>query len=341
MVYVTHADERRVNQTLQLSRRRLLALLLASNVLPISIAAATGGSSHRELFLDGALGACLAAVLVALLPARLRLTRSAIALAALPLLTLMQAYSGGVDSRYALLMVVVVLWFGLLSEERDLLLMAPLLVACCFVPMLVIGGPAYPAHWGHAAVLALVCLTLTGTLRAVVRESKRLAERLRRESMIDSVTGLLTRRGWEVMGRPTLERSQRSRSPLTLMMLELDALTPSADGRGAQESDQLRRQIAEEMRSTLRGGDVLARLASDRFAALLADTGPAGAEVAVGRLRAAVGEALSFSAGIAGAHGAEALEDLVERAQDALELAMRTGIDRTEVILNPLRVATA
>jgi diguanylate cyclase (GGDEF)-like protein len=340
MVLVARTDERGVNQYLRLSQGRLLALLLASNVLPVAIAMAAGVASHREVFYDGALGACGAAVLLALIPARRRAIRSLIGLACLPLLTLMQAHSGGVDSNYALLLVVVVVWFGLLCEARDLLAMPLLLAGCCFGPMLVIGGPAYPVHWEHAAILALVCLTLTGTLRAAVRESQRLAERLERGSMLDGVTGLLTRRGWELVGRPTLERAERSRSALTLALIELDR-TPNGDQHARHERDRMLRHVAEEMRSTLRGGDVLARVAEDRFATLLADTGPEGAEVALARLRAAIGPVVSFSAGVAVLYGAEGLEVLTERAEEALGIAMGTGIDRTRFALRPLRVATA
>jgi diguanylate cyclase (GGDEF)-like protein len=338
---VARTDERRVNQYLQFSRRRLLAVLLVSNVLPIALAVAAGVASYREVFYGGALGACGAALLLAVIPARRRAIRSLIGLACLPLLTLMQAHSGGVASSYALLMVVVVVWFGLLSEDRDLLVMPLLLAACCFVPMLVVGPPAYPVHWEHAAILALVCLTLTGTLRAAVRESERLAERLERGSMLDGVTGLLTGRGWELVGRPTLERAGRSGSALTLAMIELDAPAPNDDQRGRHERDRMRRHVAEEMRSTLRGGDVLARLAENRFAILLADTGPKGAEVAFARLRAAIGTAVPFSAGVAVLHGAESLEELSERAEEALGIAMRAGLDHTRFALSPLHLATA
>lgn len=73
--------------------------MLGGNVLPVAIATATSFSSHRAVFLAGAVGECAVAVVITLLPVR-PFVRSVGALTSLPLLTLLQAY-GGVASRRA------------------------------------------------------------------------------------------------------------------------------------------------------------------------------------------------------------------------------------------------
>jgi hypothetical protein len=42
------------------------------------------------------------------------------------------------------------MWFGLQASDPELLVLIALLALCSYVPMLVIGAPAYPVSWGHA-----------------------------------------------------------------------------------------------------------------------------------------------------------------------------------------------
>jgi hypothetical protein len=42
------------------------------------------------------------------------------------------------------------IWYGLQAGDREIAMMIAVLAGCAIVPMLVVGGPAYPVHWGNA-----------------------------------------------------------------------------------------------------------------------------------------------------------------------------------------------
>ena len=83
----------------------------------------------------------------------------------LPALTLMQAGTGGAASGYSILLMMAMIWFGAQASDREMAVGVGVLIACAFVPMLVIGPPDYPVSWGHAAIIVFVGLAVAGSLR--------------------------------------------------------------------------------------------------------------------------------------------------------------------------------
>jgi diguanylate cyclase (GGDEF)-like protein len=312
-------------------RARAVRFAVLGTVVAIALATVSRWSSHDVLYFVGAAAAVGAAVVVAIVPRRRRLSFAVVASAGLPGLTLMQAHSGGVASRYSILSVVAMIWLGLEAGDREHLAAIVLLIACCFLPMLVIGAPAYPVSWGSAGLLAVVGVTVSGTLRTLNRESQALARRLHEEAVVDDLTGLLNRRGWRYTAPQELARAARAGNPTALLSLDLDALKLLNDGHGHGEGDRALREFATRIRTTLRAGDVVARIGGDEFVALLTDSTLAGALTAVERLRAATPPAASFSAGVAIWDRDEDLSELVTRSDRALYAAKAAGGGRTEV----------
>src|SRR5215470_12036241 len=93
-------------------RLRLIVFALIGTVLPVTTAAATETSTHRPVFFAGAIAACIASLVVALVPRRRRIAFWGAAFAAIPALTAMQAYSGGAASGYSVLVIMAMVWFG-------------------------------------------------------------------------------------------------------------------------------------------------------------------------------------------------------------------------------------
>jgi diguanylate cyclase (GGDEF)-like protein len=323
------ADNGRVGSRASVSPHKPFVPLLAGGALAIVAAVTLHLSAHGPVFLFGAAGALAAPFVALLLPAHLRLARRTVWVASIPLLTLMQADSGGVASPYAALVVVGIAWVALLSDERDAVVTLPVVIACCLLPMLVVGGPAYPVSWSRAAVLLLVAVTVCLAFGASAREAGRSAERLRRGSVVDPLSGLLNPRGWELVARPALERCQRSGVGAVLVMVKLDR-SELRRPEPSEGFDVVRRRMAEALRSTLRGGDVLARLGADSFVALLADaSGPDGRE-ALARIRASAESVAAFSAGLAVDEGGR-LEQLMAYAEAQLRPADRDSGRRTQI----------
>jgi diguanylate cyclase (GGDEF)-like protein len=325
-------------------RLRLVLFALAGNVVPVGVATVSDWSSHRTVFFVGAVGSCLVPVLVTALPGRFDGTRRLLAFAGLVPLTLMQAYTGGAASGYAVLMMMAMVWFGLQANDRDVLAMIVALAACSYLPMLVVGSPAYPVHWGNATLLLLIGATVAGALRFMMRETIRLTERLRTEAVIDPLTGLFNRRGWEQTTRPALARARRARDLVALVAFDLDELKQLNDTRGHDEGDRVLRETADRIRSSLRAGDIVARPGGDEFVALLADTTPDAAMTVLQRLRETTPPLGAFSAGIAISDPDEELEDLHRRADLALYAAKAHGGNRTEFAprsLDPSTISAA
>src|ERR1700729_1355134 len=165
---------------------RLMVFAIIGTVLPVTIAAGTDLYGHHPVFFVGAVAACAASLIVALVPRRRRLPFWRAALGRIPALPRMQAYTGGAASGFSVLVIVAMVWFGLEATDIELVAGMLVLAACCALPMVLIGAPAYPRSWGHAALLTLVGTAVAGSLRSVTGELATLAQRSVHEAVIDA-----------------------------------------------------------------------------------------------------------------------------------------------------------
>lgn len=321
----------RVLRLNSVERRRALRFAIAGNLIPVAVATATDFGSHRTVFFIGAIGACIAPIVVTTVTRRHPIPFYLAVFGGLPALTMLQAYSGGAASGYAVLMMMAMIWFGLQATDRELVAGLVVLAACAYLPMLIFGPPAYPVDWGHATLLVIVGASIAGSLRAVTRETIRLTERLRQEAVRDELTGVLNRRGWEAAGRRELARSERSASKVGLVIIDLDGLKEINDSMGHDEGDRLLRESAERISAALRSGDILARIGGDEFAAMLADATLDDVLGVVKRLRDVTPSIGSFSTGVASWDGHESLEQLMRRTDTALYAAKAGGGDQVEL----------
>jgi diguanylate cyclase (GGDEF)-like protein len=301
------------------------------NVVPIAIATATDFAAHRTLFFVGAVGGCVAPLIVTAVPRRHRAAFYVGAFGGIPALAMMQAYTGGAASGYSVLMIMAMVWFGLQATDRELIAGVVVLAACSCLPMLVIGPPAYPVDWGHATLLALIGATVAGSLRAVTRETQRLTERLRREAVHDDLTGLLNRRGWREAALRELAQAARSGTSIGVAVIDLDDLKQINDSMGHDAGDRILRETADRMRAALRGGDVLARLGGDEFVALLTDATLDGVLDVVRRMRDVTPSLGRFSAGVAVWDRRETLDELLRRCDVALYASKASGGGKTQM----------
>src|SRR5215212_219021 len=311
-------------------RRRALRFAVLGNAVPIAVATATSFGSHHTVFFIGAAVAATAPIVVTMVTRHHPIPFYAAAYGGIPALTMMQAYSGGAASGYAVMMMAMI-WFGVQTSDRELAVGMGVLAACAYLPMLIFGPPAYPVSWGHATLLVLVGLSVAYSLRAVTRETQTLNARLVKEATIDDLTGLLNRRGWRMAADRELARAAREGTPVGLLLLDLDSLKEINDTRGHDEGDRVLVETAGRMRSALRAGDVLARLGGDEFGALLMDTSDGQAMTAIDRLSEMTPELGRFSAGAAAWDGEQSLDELLRRADVALYTAKTDGGGRVEI----------
>jgi diguanylate cyclase (GGDEF)-like protein/PAS domain S-box-containing protein len=162
-----------------------------------------------------------------------------------------------------------------------------------------------------------------------------LISELREQAMTDDLTGLPNRRCWAAELNRELARSRRYRTPLAIVMLDLNGFKAFNDKHGHPAGDELLRAVARDWSEALRATDMLARFGGDEFSITLPDCSPELAIAIVGRVRTATLPRIDSSAGIASSNGAETADELVRRADAALYDAKRLDQAVSVAVTNP------
>ena len=152
-----------------------------------------------------------------------------------------------------------------------------------------------------------VSVTLTTVVVTLLRE--RLTDaigKLAQASATDYLTGLLNRRAFDAEFLQQIDRAQRNRLPLALVLFDLDHFKQVNDHFGHAAGDRALHEFARLLNRERRSGDTLARIGGEEFAVVLFgvghEDGIAFAERigrALERSSAAGQPALSASGGVA------------------------------------------
>lgn len=215
-------------------------------------------------------------------------------------------------------------WFA--SEDA----VVPLLVDVNNLLMIVVVLPAF----------ALVAARLSALRKKLHHQRAALAEALvavERLAISDELTGLPNRRAMLDALTTGITHARRGIMPVTIAMIDLDNFKQVNDTLGHATGDKVLQGFAEVAKGLLRDGDLLGRWGGEEFLLLLPGATPENAQPVLGRLQAAVRDALldgrpvTFSAGVAAHRGAESVEALLARADAALYAAKNAGRNRVEL----------
>ena len=114
-------------------------------------------------------------------------------------------------------------------------------------------------------------------------------QELERITLLDGLTGITNRRGFDRYLEQTWHQSLRSPSPLSLLMLDVDYFKAYNDYYGHLAGDVCLQRVAQAIQQTLnRATDVAARYGGEEFAVILPNTNQAGALYLAERLRQAI-----------------------------------------------------
>jgi len=123
-----------------------------------------------------------------------------------------------------------------------------------------------------------------------MHENKMLTDQLERLTLLDPLTELFNRRGLQKMLHRETAWVHRTGEELLAILLDLDDFKQVNDTYGYTVGDEVLKQIAGKLVSTLRATDSVARIGGDEFVILLPRTrSDDGANVAE-RIRLAVSE---------------------------------------------------
>jgi diguanylate cyclase (GGDEF)-like protein len=128
----------------------------------------------------------------------------------------------------------------------------------------------------------------TAVMRARVRTHltvKRQSDALRELTLTDGLTGVANRRAFDERLHHEWRRSARSRTPLSLIMLDIDHFKAYNDGYGHQQGDDCLRRVSSALtRAAGRPQDMAARYGGEEFAVLLPQVDQEGAEAVARKL---------------------------------------------------------
>ena len=163
--------------------------------------------------------------------------------------------------------------------------------------------------------------------------------RLSNEVSTDPLTQIANRRGLVQAFDAERARTERGGAGLAIGLLDIDNFKRLNDELGHAAGDEALTSLAAVVSRTLRPTDVVARYGGEEFVLLLPDTPLDEAQLIITRLQRALSGGLfmheqknvlvTFSAGITSYREGERLEDALERADQGLYEAKRTGKNRT------------
>ncbi len=171
---------------------------------------------------------------------------------------------------------------------------------------------------------------------AAVSQRQILAE----AALRDPLTGVRNRREFEHRLHEELARKDRTRSELSLVMLDVDHFKVINDSYGHPEGDAVLKEIASRLVATLRLQDIVARYGGEEFAILLPECDDAHGQMVAERLRRAIADHpfpishgqgiidVTASLGISAARENESASELIRRVDAALYRAKGLGRDR-------------
>ncbi|GAB4117329.1 MAG: hypothetical protein Fur005_24430 [Roseiflexaceae bacterium] len=214
--------------------------------------------------------------------------------------------------------------------------------------LLVIGVISTTRHWGYLITAERFFWSFNNHLRnrvtflATALELEHQTLELRDLSFRDSLTGLHNRRYLSELFPQKLEQSNRYRRPMAMAVMDLDHLKQINDTYTHAGGDQVLVAIGQLMRENHRAADCCFRLGGEEFAIILPETNAQAARLVCERFRLIIAEhnwnelypglRVTMSIGAAMAREGDTIHTLINRADECLYRAKRTGRNRVELL---------
>ncbi len=180
--------------------------------------------------------------------------------------------------------------------------------------------------------------------RSEIDELRRQLENARAEAMVDPMTGVMNRRGFDFNMKQIVEVSRQAATPLSLVMLDIDRFKRINDTYGHLFGDKVISGLAAVLRANIKGKDIVARLGGEEFGLLLPETDQDGARQLSEKIRRMMELSkirrldkneqiggITISLGVATLTEDEDMTTLMDRADKALYASKENGRNRVTV----------
>ncbi len=119
---------------------------------------------------------------------------------------------------------------------------------------------------------------------ALALDNAHIRASLEHQAQTDWLTGLYNHRYFHERLRAELTRASRSHEPVAVLMLDIDDFKRVNDIHGHGVGDEVLRELAEAVRSMVRGSDVVCRLGGEEFGVIMGGANQASATALAERL---------------------------------------------------------
>ncbi len=196
-----------------------------------------------------------------------------------------------------------------------------------------------------SSILLLVYIIAFSVARSGMKQIAEAEERLRKQAMIDALTGAFNRgelmsRAEEEMARIIRHGPDGGSGELSLVMLDIDHFKRVNDTYGHQAGDAVLQQMSGRIKQGLRLYDIMGRYGGEEFLLLLPHTDLTSTYLVAERIRTSVAEkpftfkeqplTVTVSLGISSITPGINLNDAINAADQALYLAKQNGRNRAE-----------
>ncbi len=208
-------------------------------------------------------------------------------------------------------LVFVAVWTAYALDERHAIaLNVAFVVLVAWYPVWLAAPGADRANETAETLIAVPILLVAAGVVVFLRERLTAAAvALGEQARLDALTGVGNYRLLEERLDYELTRHRRNGTPLSLVVLDLDGFKQVNDTLGHPVGDQLLRQVARVLVSTVREQDTVVRQGGDEFCVLAPETGASEARTLVDRIRGGLGGVIAAGVPVSASLGVATFPD--------------------------------
>ena len=179
--------------------------------------------------------------------------------------------------------------------------------------------------------------------RELTEERVRMMQKLQKLAVTDGLTKLYNSRSFYSQLETEVDRFNRYRHPLALLLLDLDHFKDYNDNYGHLEGDKVLVRFSQIIKSCLRTNDSAYRYGGEEFTVILPETSGGEAKTVAQRIRSALeaerfapGNAedvrITISIGVTEYQTKEELSTFIQRADKAMYLSKQNGRNKVSML---------